>query len=180
MVFSMLLGQTAYAQEVSMPVESAESTEQEAEIADIQETLAAESEESEQVTETAAEQTEIASDDEVEQTDQQSEQNQIAVQSEEYAQDDFTYEVLNGTYCAITGYTGKDSEIIIPSEINGYCVQSLSANVFAGNLTIKKIILPETIESIGNNAFKGCSQLEYIFKHWITENRSNAFMSAQN
>ena len=138
MVFSMLLGQTAYAQEVSLPVESTEQ-EQEAEISDIQETISAESEESEEVTETEAEQTEIVSDDTAEQTDQQSEQNQIAVQSEEYAQDDFTYEVLNGTYCAITGYTGKDSEVTIPSEINGYCVQSLAANAFAGNLTIKKI-----------------------------------------
>ena len=51
MVFSMLLGQTAYAQEVSLPVESTEQ-EQEAEISDIQETISAESEESEQVTET--------------------------------------------------------------------------------------------------------------------------------
>ena len=42
----------------------------------------------------------------------------------------FTYRILNGTYCAISGYTGSETEIVIPSELGGYIVQSIDSNVF--------------------------------------------------
>ena len=70
---------------------------------------------------------------------------------------DFTYRVLNGTYCAITGYTGSDAEIVLPSEIDGYIVQEIADSAFEKNETLEKVILPETLERVGSGIFSGCS-----------------------
>ena len=63
---------------------------------------------------------------------------------------DFTYTVLNGTYCQITGYTGTAAKISIPSQINGYIVQSLGNNVFSGNMILTTVVFPESIETMGS------------------------------
>ena len=75
---------------------------------------------------------------------------------------DFTYKVLNGTFCEITGYTGTTSEVVIPGEIEGYIVQKISTNVFKENKTITSVIFPNTIESIEESLFSGCTSLENV------------------
>lgn len=72
---------------------------------------------------------------------------------------DFTYNVLNGTYCEITGYTGSDTEITIPSEIEGYIVQSIANSAFQDNTTLTTVAFPETVETIGSSVFSGCTAL---------------------
>ena len=89
---------------------------------------------------------------------------------------DFTYEVLNGSYCAVTGYTGSDREIVIPSEIDGYIVQEISANAFRNNQTLEKVILPETLERTGSGIFSGCTALTYVgFGNRLTAVESSMF-----
>ena len=76
--------------------------------------------------------------------------------------DGFNYEILNGTYCAITGYTGTETEIVIPSEINSYIVQQISDEAFYNNTTIEKVVFPETMEAVGSSLFYGCTSLTYV------------------
>ena len=85
-----------------------------------------------------------------------------AFASEAVSRDEFTYEVLNGTYCAVTEYTGEEAEVTVPSEIDGYIVQEISSSAFADNTTVEKVMLPETVERIGTNIFKGCTKLTYV------------------
>lgn len=72
---------------------------------------------------------------------------------------DFAYTVLNGTYCQVTGYTEEESEIRIPSEIDGYIVQSIAGSAFKNNTTLTTVVFPETIETIGTYVFAGCTAL---------------------
>ena len=52
-------------------------------------------------------------------------------------------------------------EFIIPEGI-----QSIGDNVFKGQLGITKVVIPRSMQTIGNNAFYGCSLLEtVIFEH---------------
>ena len=82
---------------------------------------------------------------------------------------DYTYTVLNGAYCQITGYTGTAAAIRLPSEINGYIVQSLGNNVFKDNKTLTTVVFPETIETIGTYVFSGCTSLKDVaFNHSLT------------
>lgn len=58
---------------------------------------------------------------------------------------------------SITGYIGTASSITIPSAISGKPVISISG--LAGNTTIKKVILPDSITEISSYAFKDCIML---------------------
>ena len=54
-------------------------------------------------------------------------------------------------------------EIVIPSTYKGLSVGGISFDAFKNNVNIKKIILPDTIESICGYAFAGCTALESIY-----------------
>lgn len=69
---------------------------------------------------------------------------------------DFKYSVVNGTI-TITGYTGSETSIAIPKEINGYAVTAIGDKAFYEKQTIQNIILPEGLTSIGAYAFYYCS-----------------------
>lgn len=90
----------------------------------------------------------------------------------------FLYEIKDGK-AIITGYTGKETDIVIPSRIDGYAVEGIGESAFSkSKLTsviisegIKKIdwfafytvptlisiTIPETVEEIGYGAFDGAS-----------------------
>ena len=82
--------------------------------------------------------------------------------TESTSNEGFTYEVLNGTYCTITGYTGTAAEVVIPSEIDGYIVQQISNGAFRNNKNIEKVVFSENIEKIGSYIFYGCTSLTYV------------------
>ena len=65
-------------------------------------------------------------------------------------------------YIEITGYTGSDSEVIIPSEINGLTVTKIGSEAFSGCTNITSITMPDTIVSVGFMAFLECSNLSTI------------------
>ncbi len=74
----------------------------------------------------------------------------------------FSYQVINGE-AMIYQYDGKSvpEKFVIPSEIGGYKVTSI-ADSFIHSTSVKKIILPSTLKSIGDYAFSSCSALESI------------------
>ena len=75
---------------------------------------------------------------------------------------DFTYTVDNSEI-TITGYTGNDQKITIPSEIDNLNVTTIGAHAFDGCSSLKDItILPEDITSIGEYAFSNYSALTSI------------------
>jgi hypothetical protein len=71
------------------------------------------------------------------------------------ATDGFTYTVNDGR-AAITGYTGNDTTLVIPSIINGLAVASIAPQAFYLRGDLTSITLPESITSIGADAFNGC------------------------
>lgn len=54
-------------------------------------------------------------------------------------------------------------ELTVPETIGGKPVTELGEFCFAYNETITTVILPDTLESIGTNAFAGCTSLRGIF-----------------
>lgn len=88
----------------------------------------------------------------------------------------FTYSVLNETQCAITGYTGTDTEIVIPAEIDGYQVHTIQSNAFKGKTALTSITLPEGLKRTESYAFQDCTSLTYIdLPDSITEMANLAF-----
>lgn len=62
------------------------------------------------------------------------------------------------TAVTITGYTGTDTEVILPEEIDGLPVTAIGDSAFAGS-AITGIVFPTALESIGASAFDGCTAL---------------------
>ena len=96
----------------------------------------------------------------------------------ETSADDFTYAVLNGSYCQVTGYTGTETAIQIPSEMDGYIVQSIGDGAFRDNKELERVVFPDSLETMGDNVFNGCTGLtEVSFNDGLTNIGSSAFRS---
>lgn len=76
----------------------------------------------------------------------------------------FTYEDLNGIV-TITGLTQagmEQTKLIVPVTHEGKPVTAFDPNTFAGNTTIREIVIQENISRIGDNSFAGCTALERL------------------
>lgn len=80
--------------------------------------------------------------------------------------DGLVYEEANGEI-TITGYTGAGGEVVIPAEIDGKPVTQIAAQAFRVSkvpaaLNITKITIPDSVTTMGNGVFFGCSNLQEV------------------
>lgn len=70
---------------------------------------------------------------------------------------EFEYSWLNceGTEIEINGYNGSDTEVVIPSEIEGKLVTRIGSRAFNGCSSLVNITIPASVTSIGREAFNG-------------------------
>lgn len=80
-----------------------------------------------------------------------------------YVSGDFEYQILDDGTAEITRYTGSETDLVIPSELNGYKVSGISYGSFSDCSDIISITIPESISSIDYYAFNGCVGLVDIF-----------------
>ena len=60
---------------------------------------------------------------------------------------DYTYEITDGQ-ATITGYSGPDGDVVIPSTIDGYQVTAIGLKAFFGHTLITSITIPEGVVSV--------------------------------
>ena len=70
-----------------------------------------------------------------------------------------SYTMVDNSVC-ITSFDGTDALLVIPESIDGVSVCGIGRKAFLGNRSLQHIILPETIEWIGDWAFGNCTQLQ--------------------
>ncbi|MEE0913777.1 MAG: leucine-rich repeat protein [Ruminococcus sp.] len=75
---------------------------------------------------------------------------------------EYEYTVLEDGTAEVTGYTGNDTVLTIPSSIDGYAVSSIGSKAFYQNTDITAVTVSDGITSIGDSAFSGCSSLADI------------------
>ncbi len=75
---------------------------------------------------------------------------------------DFGYKVLTDGTAEITGYTGSDETLAIPSSIDGYEVTSIGERAFYLCKDITSVTIPNSVTSIGEEAFACCLNLDEI------------------
>ncbi len=66
-------------------------------------------------------------------------------------------------YVEVTGYNGTETEVDIPSHIDGNEVRDIGYGVFLDNETVTKVNLPYTIQWISSNAFLGSAVTDVYF-----------------
>ena len=63
---------------------------------------------------------------------------------------------------SIVGYEGDTGELLIPMQIEGIPVISIGKKAFLRNRHLQHVILPDSIEQIGDWAFSGCLLLRKV------------------
>ncbi len=71
------------------------------------------------------------------------------------------YELVAGS-AYITGYTGSDPILIIPSQIDGKNVAGIRENTFMGAEELTAVVIPDTVTSVGDKAFSACPSLTTV------------------
>lgn len=93
---------------------------------------------------------------------------------------DFTFSTADNKV-TITGYTGLETEIIIPETIEGLPVATIGGYAFDGCTNLTRITIGENISAIKYNAFKDCSGLTQItIPADVNEIGFNVFLNCSN
>lgn len=70
----------------------------------------------------------------------------------------FYYYAVDGC-AAITGYDGNAQNLVIPSTLGGNQVTNIEAMAFEEQESLKEVVIPEGVLTIGANAFWKCGNL---------------------
>lgn len=82
----------------------------------------------------------------------------------------FTFELTEeGNAYSVTGYTGKDTNIVVPDLYMGMPVTEIGDGAFQGNKSLTEVSLPSCITRIGVAGFKGCTALAVITTYEAAE-----------
>ena len=74
----------------------------------------------------------------------------------------YEYTVRADGTATITGYTGSDVDLVIPTWAGGVHVTSIDTMAFANNHTIESVTLPGTVTDTGMMSFFGCTSLKKV------------------
>ncbi|MGN1480309.1 leucine-rich repeat protein [Porcipelethomonas sp.] len=77
-----------------------------------------------------------------------------------YTSGSYTY-TLSDSYATITGYSGNDTTLTIPTKLNGYSVNAIGNYSFV-NKSFQALNINSNIKSIGNMAFGNCANLTAV------------------
>lgn len=70
--------------------------------------------------------------------------------------------IVSDDKAVITGYKGCPDILELPSQINGIPVTEIRENAFYRCESLKKVVIPESVCSIGHYAFYNCTSLETV------------------
>ncbi len=93
--------------------------------------------------------------------------------------DAFEVSVTSDQTASIDSYTGTETDIVIPEEINGYKTISISDGAFKDS-PVTSIVLPETVTKIGAGAFAGSSLKRITITANEIEIAEDAFDGCEN
>lgn len=103
-------------------------------------------------------------------------ENGILFEAVEAEEPEYTYSISYDFMAVITGYTGDDNKLVLPSELGGYPVGYIGDYAFEKRTTLLEVTLPATLKRIGTGAFSGCTSLwDVVIPQGVTEICDSAF-----
>ena len=74
---------------------------------------------------------------------------------------DWSYAEVNDI-AVILRYSGTETDVEIPAQIDGKPVVAIGMGAFKGNTTMQSVVIPDSVMSIGIGAFRNCTALSDI------------------
>jgi hypothetical protein len=74
----------------------------------------------------------------------------------------FSYTVNTNGTATITGYSGTNGAVIIPSNTNGWRITSIGTNAFSMCVIMTSVTIPNSVTNIGDYAFCWCRALTSV------------------
>ena len=74
----------------------------------------------------------------------------------------FTYIVETDGTATITGYIGNERAVVMPKKIDGHKICAIADNAFASNSLITTVTIQKGVQSIGASAFSNCENLSEV------------------
>lgn len=88
----------------------------------------------------------------------------------------YAYELLEDNTAKITAYLGSESELLIPSELDGHTVTCLDSYAFFGCKSLTSVTIPDSVTRIDKFTFGDCTALTSItIPNSVTAVSSNPF-----
>lgn len=104
--------------------------------------------------------------------------NEVSVKYTKNSLDPSLFEVdENGV---LIGYSGTDTVVSVPGICNGRAITGIGSEAFSGNESITSVTLPETVTTINDGAFAGCSSLTIINAPYVKTVGEGAFSGCVN
>lgn len=95
--------------------------------------------------------------------------------------DEFRYREQPDGTLIITGYSGNETSLVIPAEINGTAVSAIGESAFEDNTDLQTLELPGSVLEIGDYAFCGCTALNGVsFGEGLQSVGSGAFADCES
>lgn len=96
------------------------------------------------------------------------------VQAETFTSGDYEYTLLEDGTAQITDYTGSDTDLTIPAQLDGHPVTEIGSFAFQYQ-GLTSVVLPEGITAIGAGAFEYCNFTYITIPDSVTDIGSGAF-----
>lgn len=102
-------------------------------------------------------------------------------------QNGFYYYSVDGKNAVVHGYAGNEKDVIVPEKVNGLQVKEIT-RMFSSNSEIQTVAISEGIETIGENTFANCQNLQGVYipksvstikKHAVSERTLLMFESSE-
>jgi hypothetical protein len=85
-----------------------------------------------------------------------------AIDSNAAPMDAFEYTIRDDNTACILRYSGKDTDVVITSQIDGTPVTEIGQYAFEAATTVESITIPDTVTKIGEFAFQDCESLKTV------------------
>ena len=80
-----------------------------------------------------------------------------------YNENGFTYYIdFYDSMAHIKGYNGTSTDLVIPSTLGGSKVVCIDSSAFENNTNLTSVTIPDTVTTIENRAFNGCSNIKKL------------------
>ena len=94
--------------------------------------------------------------------------------------DGFYYEIIGQDHVVLTGCNAGANFSYMPDDVDGIPITAIADGAFAGASTGGFVKLPLRLETIGGNAFRGCTDLSYVYAYDDVDIQSSSFSGCDN